>query len=73
MDRNIRQLFDYQYFAENDRLAALIRETESRYGEKAGSRRELTEEESSLIHAAAGLTIPSSQSRSRIGKRADHE
>ena len=33
MEKKLKKLFEYQLFAENPRLAKLISETESRYGE----------------------------------------
>lgn len=47
----LHQLFDYQKFENNPRLASMIQATESRYLKK-GSRRELDEDDLFLVNAA---------------------
>lgn len=44
---NLRRLFDYQRFENNDRLSAMIASTEAKY-----LRRELFEEELGFLNAA---------------------
>ncbi len=57
MERNISSalfsLFDFQRFEQNDSLAALIRETEQRYGGRA-----LSDDDLSLVSAAGDAALP---------------
>ncbi len=46
MESKLKQLFDFQRFQNNDRLARMIIETESRYG------KELNDEDLSFVSAA---------------------
>ncbi len=48
--KNIRKLFDYQRFEENERLSSLIRRTESKY--LGSSRQELDEDDLFFVNAA---------------------
>ena len=49
MEKKLGKLFDYQRFENNDKLAKLIRETESRYA------KELTDDELELVAAAGNV------------------
>ena len=48
--KNIRKLFDYQRFEENERLSSMIRRTESKY--LGSSRQELDEDDLFFVNAA---------------------
>ena len=51
--KNIRKLFDYQRFEENERLSSMIRRTESKY--LGSSRQELDEE--AYVVATGGMAL----------------
>lgn len=48
--KNLRKLFDYQRFEENERLSSMIRRTESKY--LGSSRQELDEDDLFFVNAA---------------------
>ena len=48
--KNIRKLFDYQKFEENERLSSMIKRTESKY--LRSSRHELDDDELFFVNAA---------------------
>lgn len=52
MERILRTLFDYQRFADNERLAAVIGETE------AASFEPLSDDDLELVNAAGELSAP---------------
>ena len=61
-ETSIYRLFDFQKFARNPRLSAMVADTESRYGT---ARREITEEDDlTMVNAAAGL--PDVDQKARI-------
>lgn len=49
MERKLQAMFDFQHFQQNERLARLIEETESRYGE------ELSDDDLGLVSAAGEI------------------
>ncbi len=53
MEKKLKQLFDFQRFSENERLAGLIRETESRYKSV-----ELSDDSLSQVAAAGEVVLP---------------
>lgn len=53
MEKKLKQLFDFQRFSENERLAGLIRETESRYESV-----ELSDDSLSRVAAAGEVVLP---------------
>lgn len=63
MTNKLRSLFDYQRFAENERLAALISETESRYSHA------LSDDELEYVSAAGETELP----KKRLSGRGNEE
>lgn len=53
MEKKLKQLFDFQRFSENERLAGLIRETENRYESV-----ELSDDSLSRVAAAGEVVLP---------------
>ena len=51
-EKKLKSLFDYQHFEKNERLAKLIGETESRYGQQ------LSDDELGMVNAAGEFTMP---------------
>lgn len=52
MEKKLKRLFDYQKYADNRRLAKMIEDTETRYGEK------LTDEDLEMVSAAGVPVLP---------------
>ncbi len=56
MEEKLKRLFDFQKFEKNEKLSALIDETQKRYAE------ELSEEELSQVSAAGDISTMFSES-----------
>ncbi len=57
MENQLRKLFDYQTFVQNDRLSAMIAATEGRYGMGRSHLRELSIDEVDLVNAAGSAEV----------------
>ena len=62
--KNLRKVFDYQRWEENDRLAEMIRATESRY--MSASRQEIDEEDLFMVNAAG--SAEASMKKDKFGR-----
>lgn len=57
MEEKLQQLFDFQNFLQNPRLAELIAETEKRYGKA------LSDDDLEQVNAAGEFVLPKSRER----------